>query len=48
MNNRKDEKLAGTNLYNVALFIDYENVYFNLLENNSNAIRDGFFEKIRE
>lgn len=36
------------NLYNVALFIDYENVYFNLLEDNRNTIRDGFFEKIRE
>lgn len=35
-------------LYNVALFIDYENVYKNLLEENRNVIRDGFFEKIRE
>ena len=39
---------VSTNLYNVALFIDYENVYLNLLEENRNAIRDGFFEKIRE
>lgn len=35
-------------LYNVALFIDYENVYKNLLEENRNVIRDGFFENIRE
>lgn len=38
----------GNELYNVALFIDYENVYKNLLEEKRNTIRDGFFEKIRE
>lgn len=38
----------STELYNVALFIDYENVYKNLLKTNSNPIRDGFFEKIRK
>lgn len=50
MKNRETEELSkvGSNLYNVALFIDYENVYLNLLEQNSNVIRDGFFEKIRE
>ena len=36
------------NLYNAALFIDYENVYKNLLCENRNIIRDGFFEKIRK
>ena len=39
--------IQGT-LYNVALFIDYENVYKNLLDNNHNTIRDGFFEKFRK
>lgn len=39
---------AQNSLYNVALFIDYENVYKNLLEEERNVIRDGFFEKIRE
>lgn len=38
----------STELYNVALFIDYENVYKNLLKTNSNPIRDGFFEKVRK
>lgn len=45
---KKEIKSANSNLYNVALFIDYENVYLNLLEEKRNAIRDGFFEKIRE
>lgn len=36
----------GNELYNVALFIDYENVYKNLLEEKRNAIRDGFFENL--
>lgn len=40
--------IAQKTLYNVALFIDYENVYKNLLKENRNIIRDGFFEKIRE
>ena len=35
-------------LFNTALYIDYENVHKNLLRNNQNAIRDGFFEKIRQ
>lgn len=40
---------AGTNmqLTNAAVFIDYENVHKTLLESNRNAIRDGFFDKIR-
>lgn len=42
----KNEKCRE--LYNVALFIDYENVYKNLLDENRNVIRDGFFEKVRE
>lgn len=33
--------------YNVALFIDYENVYKSLRREYKNAIRMGFFEKIR-
>lgn len=33
--------------YNVALFIDYENVYKSLRREYKNAIRLGFFEKIR-
>ena len=33
---------------NVALFIDYENVHKTLLKRNSNAIRDGFFDRVRE
>jgi len=46
--NTKNSLRINYNLYNVALFIDYENVYLNLLEENRNVIRDGFFEKIRE
>ena len=50
MNDKDNENTPITNshLYNVALFIDYENVYLNLLKENRNVIRDGFFEKIRE
>lgn len=50
MNDKDNENTLITNnhLYNVALFIDYENVYLNLLKENRNVIRDGFFEKIRE
>ena len=33
--------------YNVALFIDYENVCKILIKQNTNVIRLGFFEKIR-
>lgn len=43
-----EDEMMGRELYNVALFIDYENVYKNLLEEKRNAIRDGFFEKVRE
>ena len=32
---------------NIALFVDYENVYKALLPDCRNVIRDGFFEKIR-
>ena len=35
----------GNELYNVALFIDYENVYKNLLEEKRNAIRDDSLKK---
>lgn len=45
---QEEIRSVQSNLYNVALFIDYENVYLNLLGENRNAIRDGFFEKIRE
>ena len=48
MENTSPNLTEQKNLYNVALFIDYENVYKNLLEENRNVIRDGFFEKIRE
>lgn len=48
MEGTEDLLKMSNNLYNVALFIDYENVYLNLLEENRNVIRDGFFEKIRE
>lgn len=42
------EPQEKNDLYNAALFIDYENVYKNLLCENRNIIRDGFFEKIRK
>lgn len=48
MENTPSNAVEQNKLYNVALFIDYENVYKNLLEENRNVIRDGFFEKIRE
>ncbi len=40
-----DEK---TQLVNVAVFVDYENVHKTLKESKTNVIRDGFFDKIRE
>lgn len=48
MENTPSNAVEQNKLYNVALFIDYENVYKNLLGENRNVIRDGFFEKIRE
>lgn len=39
------EPQEKNNLYNAALFIDYENVYKNLLHENRNIIRDGFLKK---
>lgn len=35
-------------LYNVAIYIDYENVYKTLLGQNKNLLRLGFFEKIQK
>lgn len=35
-------------LVNVAVFVDYENVYKTLLEQNKNLLRLAFFEKLRE
>lgn len=35
-------------LYNVAIYIDYENVYKTLLRQNKNLLRLGFFEKIQK
>lgn len=35
-------------LVNVAVFVDYENVYKTLLEQNQNLLRLAFFEKLRE
>lgn len=35
-------------LYNVAIYIDYENVYKTLLRKNMNLLRLGFFEKIQK
>lgn len=34
--------------HNVAIFIDYENIYKVLLPENKNLLRMGFFEKLRE
>ncbi len=34
--------------FNVAIFIDYENVHKTLLNRNKNAIRLGFFEKLKK
>lgn len=42
------EKIVNIDLTNVAVFIDYENIHKTLVKNNRNAIRDGFFDKIRE
>lgn len=41
---------TGTNapLINAAVFIDYENVHKALVDKNTNVIRDGFFDKMRE
>ena len=39
MENTSPNLTEQKNLYNVALFIDYENVYKNLLEENRNVIR---------
>lgn len=33
---------------NVAVFIDYENVYRTLLENHTNVLHEAFFEKLRK
>lgn len=38
----------NTQLVNVAVFVDYENVHKTLKENKTNVIRDGFFDRIRE
>lgn len=40
--------MEDNHFYNVALFVDYENVYKTLLKEYKNAIRLGFFDKIRE
>ena len=41
MNERTD------NFYNVAIFIDYENVHKTLIKQHTNTIREGFFEKLK-
>ena len=39
---------SNTNkFYNVALFIDYENICKTLIKKHTNVIRLGFFEKFR-
>lgn len=35
------------NFYNIAIFIDYENVHKTLLKKHTNTIREGFFEKLK-
>lgn len=42
-----DIELKNDNFHNVAIFIDYENVHKTLLDNYTNAIREGFFEKLK-
>lgn len=34
--------------HNVAVFIDYENIYKTLLPEHKNLLRMGFFEKLRD
>lgn len=47
MEYRPDKHGEESRFYNVALFIDYENVYKSLRKEYKNPIRMGFFEKIR-
>lgn len=42
-----DNTSKNENFHNVAIFIDYENVHKTLLNSNTNAIREGFFEKLK-
>lgn len=47
--NEENNNIFETNkFYNVALFIDYENVSRTLLKQHQNIIRLGFFEKFRQ
>lgn len=41
------DKINHINFYNVAIFIDYENVHKTLLKTHTNTIREGFFEKLK-
>lgn len=41
------QEINHNKFYNVALFIDYENVCRTLLKQYTNVIREGFFEKVR-
>lgn len=43
-----NEESRYNEFYNVALFIDYENVCKTLLKQYTNVIREGFFEKFRQ
>ena len=45
--NNMDAELKNNDFHNVAIFIDYENVHKTLLNSNTNAIREGFFEKLK-
>lgn len=40
-------EIKNDNFHNVAIFIDYENVHKTLLNSYTNAIREGFFEKLK-
>lgn len=42
-----DTELKNGYFHNVAIFIDYENVHKTLLDKYTNAIREGFFEKLK-
>lgn len=42
-----DKIVISDSFYNVAIFIDYENVHKILLKDYKNTIREGFFEKLK-
>lgn len=48
MNKETENEINHNKFYNVALFIDYENICKTLIKQYTNVIRLGFFEKVRE